>query len=67
MLSLQSLTAGTDEWGVRIRIFTASLTCERACLVGLMNFTYTGETIASADADDLILDLDSLRPEPVLQ
>ena len=56
MLSKESLTAGTDEWGVRIRIFTAALTCERACRVGIMNFTYTGETIASADAEDMTVE-----------
>ena len=31
--------------------------CERACKVGKMNFTYTGETISSADSEDLTVEV----------
>ena len=47
-----SLQTGTDEWGHRIKFHTASLSCEQAMESGLGHFVYTGETIASRDADE---------------
>ena len=41
------LRSGTDEDGHRIRMFTATLTCDRAEKAGLSKFEYTGETIAA--------------------
>ena len=45
-----SMLKGTDEFGKRIKFFTASLTGERAIRAGLGNFRYSGETIAHGDA-----------------
>jgi len=47
MLSMQNMLSGTDEHGIRIRIFTSSLTCQRAQLGGFYEFTYEGGTIPS--------------------
>jgi len=44
-LSNSSFTAGIDEAGQRIRMFTATLTCERATKANLASCTYDGETI----------------------
>jgi len=47
MLSKKNLNAGTDEFGSRVRTFTASLCCERAHGLGLDKFTWEGDTIDS--------------------
>ena len=44
------MLTGTDENGLRIRFFTATVTGQRALKAGLGKFTYTGET-ADADAE----------------
>lgn len=44
-LSAQHMRAGTDEHGVRVKIFTATVTCGRAVRAGLDRFSYTGDTI----------------------
>lgn len=51
-LDKSNFAVGTDEHGLRIRLFTATTTGERALKAGLGSFRYTGETIASADAED---------------
>lgn len=52
MLDPKNLQIGADEYGTRIRIFTATLMGEHAGLAGLDQFTYTGDTIASASGED---------------
>ena len=47
MLSKQNLKSGKDEFGARVRIFTASLCCERAHGLGLDKFTWEGDTLDS--------------------
>ena len=42
------MLSGTDEWGKRIKFFTASLSGEQAIRGGLGNFLYTGETTDSS-------------------
>ena len=49
-LDKASMLNGTDEFGKRIKFFTASLTGERAIRAGLGNFRYSGETIAHGEA-----------------
>ena len=43
-----SLQTGTDEWGKRIKFFTASLHCEQALGSGFGSFMYSGDTIAAS-------------------
>jgi len=52
MLDPNNLKVGTDEYGTRIRIFTATLMGEHAYNAGLGTFAYSGDTIASASAED---------------
>lgn len=52
MISKENLLSGTDESGVRIRIFTASLTCDHTNRAGLAQFEWTGDTVPS-DAEGL--------------
>ena len=47
MLSKRNLKSGQDEFGTRVRIFTASLCCERAHGLGLDEFTWEGDTVDS--------------------
>lgn len=42
-LSRSHMLSGTDEHGLRVRMFTASLTCGRAVKAGLDKFRYVGE------------------------
>lgn len=53
MLDPNSLKLGVDEYGTRIRIYTATLMGEQAYQVGFGKFTYTGETIASSTTEDV--------------
>ena len=46
-LTKDHLQKGTDEHGLRIRIFTAALSCNHADGLGLAKFTYDGDTIPS--------------------
>ena len=39
-LTKSNMQKGTDEHGTRIRMFTASITCDRAVKAGLANFEY---------------------------
>lgn len=50
MLTKEHMLKGTDQHGVRIKIFTATLTGDRAEKVGVANFTYEGETIQTDNA-----------------
>ena len=45
MLDIEGLLSGCDEFGTRIRIFTATLTGEREYKAHLGKFRYTGSTI----------------------
>jgi len=45
MLDMEGLLSGCDEFGTRIRIFTATLTGEREYKAHLGKFSYTGTTI----------------------
>ena len=47
MLTKRNLKSGQDEFGLRVRIFTASLCCERAHGLGLDKFTWEGDTVDS--------------------
>jgi len=51
-LDRANMQAGTDENGLRIRLFTATATGERALKAGLGKFLYTGETIQRAEASE---------------
>ena len=51
-LDKHSLEMGVDEDGKRIKFMTALMSGKHSLAAGLGNFTYTGETIASADAED---------------
>jgi hypothetical protein len=48
-LSNASFSTGIDECGRRIRMFTATLTCERATRANLASCVYDGETAPAAD------------------
>eukprot|EP00966_Prymnesium_polylepis_P316064 7302838-Prymnesium_polylepis.2 len=52
-LSDESFRAGADEYGQRIRLFTATLTCERATRANLADCEYEGDTIAAGSSDAL--------------
>ena len=54
ILSKQNFVEGTDAFGVRIRIFTSTLMCQRARENGFSECTYDGDTIPS-DLPDLRL------------
>ena len=47
MLTKRNLNTGLDEFGSRVRIFTASLCCERAHGLGLDKFEWKGDTVDS--------------------
>lgn len=48
-LSVQSMVAGTDQHGIRIRMFTAGQQRQRARLAGVKEYKYEGGTIPSTD------------------
>jgi len=50
-LSSSNFVAGIDECGERIRMFTATLTCERATHANLAECIYEGETIGADHSD----------------
>jgi len=51
-LDKHSLEMGVDADGKRIKFITATASGQLSLAAGLGQFTYTGDTIASADADD---------------
>ena len=48
-LSVQSMVSGTDQHGIRIRMFTAGQQRQRARLAGVSEYKYEGGTIPSTD------------------
>lgn len=49
-LSMRHMQQGVDERGVRIRMFTAAVTCGRAVKAGLAQFKYDGEAVEAVES-----------------
>ena len=49
-LTNANFALGVDDRGLRIRMFTAGLTCQRAMIANLASCTYEGETIPAEEA-----------------